>query len=96
MIRDRLHMLCPFELACSGTDSMVTSLYVAVGMNRISSIPLDSMLLRIILHLDCGHSVFSRIKIYINSLCLFLVKQRGKQHMSDTQCNAWSFQLLRS
>lgn len=54
--------MCPFELASSGTDSMVPSLYVAVRMNRISSVPLDSMLLKILLHIDCGRSVFWRIK----------------------------------
>lgn len=41
---------------------LVPSLYVAVRMNRISSVPLDSMLLKILLHLDCGRSVFWRIK----------------------------------
>lgn len=61
MLHDRLH-ICPFELACSGTDNMVTSLYVAVRMNRIFSVPLDSRLLGIILHLNCGRSVFWRIK----------------------------------
>lgn len=60
-VTDFVHM-CPFELACSGTDSMVPSLYVAVRMNRISSVPLDSMLLKILLHIDCGRSVFWRIK----------------------------------
>lgn len=56
MLLDRLHT-CGFELACSGTGSMVRSLYTAVRLNRISSIPLDSVLL-----LDHGSFIFGGLK----------------------------------
>lgn len=61
MLLDRLHT-CGFELACSGTGNMVRSLYTAVRLNRISSIPLDSVLLKVILHLDHGSFVFRGFK----------------------------------
>lgn len=55
-------ILISFSLPGLIQAAQLQAFYSAVRLNRVSSRPLDYVLLKVILHLDCENCVFSRVK----------------------------------